>query len=61
MEVELILHLLQVNKLSQLSLTICLAREGRVEKICFLLVQHACPVLKNPRDIAKLPVNIQKK
>jgi len=42
----------------------CLAREEGVEQICFLLAQHAvesCPIPKNLRDIAKLPVDIQKK
>ena len=42
----------------------CLAREGRVEQICFLLAQHAaesCPIPKNLEDVTKLPTDIQKK
>jgi len=41
-----------------------LAKEGGVEQICFLLVQHAtefCPIPKNLRDITRLPADMQKK
>ena len=41
-----------------------LAREGRVEQIHFLLVQHAtesCLIPKSLGDITRLPANIQKK
>jgi len=41
-----------------------LAREERVEKIHFLLVQHAtesCPIPKSLGDITRLLANIQKK
>jgi len=42
----------------------CLAREGIVEQICFFLAQHVAkshPIFKNPRDITKILVDIQKK
>jgi len=38
-----------------------LAREERVEQICFLQAQHvaeSCPISKNLRDVAKLPADI---
>ena len=53
-----------MTKLAITSYLACLAREERVEQIFFFLVQHIIkshPIYKNLRDIAKLPVNIQKK
>jgi len=46
------------------SYLVYLAREEKVEKICFLSAQHAAksfPVLKNLGDFTKFPVDIQKK
>jgi len=42
----------------------CLAKEGKVEQICFLLAQHVAEsflIPKNLEDVTKLPTNIQKK
>jgi len=55
------------GKLAKLAITSYLAhlaREERVEKIHFLLVQHiveSCSIPKNLGNIAKLLANIQKK
>ena len=46
------------------SYLVCLAREGRVEQIHFLLAQHAaesCSIPKNLGNVAKLLVDIYKK
>ena len=42
----------------------CLAREGRVEQICFLLAQYAiesCPIPKDLGDVTRLLADTQKK
>ena len=55
------------NEITELAITSYLAyfaREGKVEKICFLLTQHAaesCSIPKNLRNVAQPPVDIQKK
>ena len=48
-------------KLAITSYLACLTREGKVEQIHFLLVQHAiesCPISKSLRDIARLLADI---
>jgi len=41
----------------------CLAREGGVEQICFLLAQYAtesCPISKSLGNFTRLPADIQR-
>ena len=55
------------NEITELAITSYLAyfaREGEIEKICFLLTQYtaeSCSIPKNLRNVAKLLVDIQKK
>jgi len=59
--------LLFANELAELAITsylASLAKEGRVEQICFLLAQYtaeSCSLPKNLRDITRFPADIQKK
>jgi len=56
-----------VGELAKLAITsylACLAREGKVEQICFFLVQYiaeSCPISKSLGDITRLLADIQKK
>ena len=46
------------------SYLVCLARKGRVEKICFFLaqyVQESCPISKSLGNVTRLLADIQKK